>query len=336
MAFNEMNDNQRRVFIDTCQIFDAYMDAYENNKAYHGGMYWKKSKEKDYLFKSSDRYGYGKSLGVRSPETEKIFDEFHKNKQISSGRLKAIKERLKEQARFCKAAMIQRVPRVVTRILQEFNFRKMLGKNVIVIGTNALYAYEAGAGLFYNRDLMATMDMDILWDNRTRLVLASDQKDQSGLISILQKADRSFEVVKKQKFRAVNKNGYMVDLVKASPKYIFENDNLQMGGKSDLKAAEIMNLKWLLSSPKISQVVIGDDGLPALMVVPDPRAFALYKLWLSEQEDREPIKKRRDLNQSLTVAQTVIDYLPQYKFDSSTLRMFPKKIVQNADFMKIS
>jgi len=336
MVFSEMNDNQRRVFIDVCQIFDAYMDAYENNKAYHGGMHWKKSKEKSYLFKSSDRYGNGKSLGVRSPETEKIFHEFHKTKQISSDRLKALKERLKEQARFCKAAMIQRVPRIVTKILHELNCRKMLGRNVIVVGTNALYAYEAAAGLFYNRDLMATMDIDILWDNRTRLVLVSDQKGQSGLINILQKADRSFEMVKKQKFRAVNKNGYMVDLVKASPKYIFGKDDLQMGGKEDLQAAEIMNLKWLLSSPKISQVVIGDDGQPALMVVPDPRAFALYKLWLSEQEDREPLKKKRDLNQALAVAQTVIDYLPQYKFESSVLRMFPKHIVQKAGFIKTS
>jgi hypothetical protein len=79
--------------------------------------------------------------------------------------------------------------------------------------------------------------------------------------------------------------------------------------------------QWLISSPKFSQVVIGEDGYPASLVVPDPRAFALHKLWLSEQSDREPVK-------GLAVAQLIIQYLPQYQFNTSELRMFPKDVVQ--------
>ena len=83
----------------------------------------------------------------------------------------------------------------------------------------------------------------------------------------------------------------------------------------------------LLYSPKMSQVVIGQDGLPARMVVPDPRAFVMHQLWLSEQEDREPAKKPRDRMQAVAVARVVREYLPQYKFVSSELKMFPKDVV---------
>jgi len=41
-------------------------------------MHWKKSKGKDDLFRSTDRFGYGKSLGPRSSETEKTLREFPK------------------------------------------------------------------------------------------------------------------------------------------------------------------------------------------------------------------------------------------------------------------
>jgi Nucleotidyltransferase len=54
----------------------------------------------------------------------------------------------------------------------------------------------------------------------------------------------------------------------------------------------------------------------------------LHKLWLSEQADREPVKKQRDHDQGLAVAQLIIQYLPQYQFNTSELRMFPKDVVQ--------
>jgi hypothetical protein len=95
-------------------------------------------------------------------------------------------------------------------------------------------------------------------------------------------------------------------------------------------AAEIHNLQWLLSAPKFSRVVIGEDGFPATMVAPDPRAFALHKLWVRQQDDREPVKKSRDQNQALAVAQLIIRYLPQYRFRTAELRMFPADVVQIA------
>lgn len=331
MFFKEMADNQRRVFIDTVQLYQAFMDTFQKSRSYTGGMHWKKSKGREYLFKTRDRYGYGKSLGLRSAKTEKILDDFRQAKKNLKERMAFFKERLKEQARFCKAAMIQRVPRVVTNILRLLDQQNLLGKNIIVVGTNALYAYEASAGIFFDSPIMATRDMDILWDIRPKLTLAADDKTEpGGLLSILRKSDRSFELSGSQPFQAVNRNGYMVDLIKAEPKRLMIKERRRMGGPGDLEAVELRNLQWLLSSPKFSQVVIGDDGYPSAMTVPDPRAFALHKFWLSAQPDREPVKKQRDRDQALAVVRLVIQHLPQYAFRKAELKIFPKDVLDEA------
>lgn len=290
-------------------------------------MHWKKSKGREYLFRSRDRYGYGKSLGPRTPKTEKTLADFRAGKEKAKERFSVLKGRLKEQARFCKAASIQRVPRAVTGILRVLDQNRLLGRNVSVVGNNALYAYEAAAGAFLDSPILATQDMDILWDIRSRLNLfAVDEQPGSGMLELLRKADRSFELVERQNFRAVNKDGVLVDLIKPEPRSVFTSERRRMGEKGDLVAAEIRNLQWLESSPKLKQVVIGDDGYPAAMSCPDPRAFALHKIWLSEQPDRDPLKKNRDRHQALAVAYLVTRYLPQYRFTSPELRMFPKEV----------
>ena len=327
----ELNENQRRIFIDAVQLHEAYMDVFFKSRSYRGGMHWKKVKGKEYLFRSVDRYGYGRSLGPRSKETELTYREFHKAKTDVQARLKHLKTQLSEQARFCKAARIARVPKIVTAILRLLEQRQLLGRNLQIAGTNSLYAYEARAGVFIERGLLATQDLDVLWDIRPRLRLfASDAVDNQGLIDILQKADRSFDLLSKKSFRAVNQDGYMVDLIKPDPKSVLIKESRQVGGGDDLMAAEIKNLQWLISAPKFDQIVIGEDGFPALLVAPDPRAFAIHKLWLSKQIDRDAVKKRRDCAQALAVVKLIVQYMPELQFNKKDLRMFPEDIISDA------
>jgi hypothetical protein len=327
----EMTGDQRRIFLDATQLHHAYLEVAAKSRGYRGGMHWKKVKGREYLFRSRDRFGYGKSLGLRSPETELVFREFHENKTHYQQNLRELQGRLKEQARFCKAARIARVPRIVGSILRLLDSQKLLGSNLLVVGTNALYAYEAAAGVSFDSGLMATQDMDILWDVRSRLQLHADQRiDGKGLLSVLQQADPSFELIRKRSFRAVNRKGYMVDLLKPEPKPAHRLETRRMGANGDMEAAEIRNLQWLVSSPKFTQGVIGDDGYPATMVAPDPRAFALHKLWLSRQADREPIKRRRDRNQAIAVCRLVLQYLPHLRFQPAELKMLPKSVVSAA------
>ena len=276
MEFTEMSNEQRRIFIDAAQLHESYMDAFQKARSYRGGMHWKKAKGKEYLFRSLDRFGHGKSLGPRSSETEGIYESFHENKRRLKEKLGSLKMKLAEHARLCKAIRIARVPAVATAILRLMEQRKLLGHGLQVIGTNAIYAYEASAGVFFEREITATRDLDVLWDVSSRLRLyASEDMDSAGLVDILKKADRSFDLVSESSFRAVNKTGYMVGLVKPEPKSVATKEKRRIGGPNDLAVDQIRNLQWLVSSPKFSRIVIGEDGFPAKIVSPDPRSFAL-------------------------------------------------------------
>jgi hypothetical protein len=171
----------------------------------------------------------------------------------------------------------------------------------------------------------------VLWDVRSKLTLVADDIDKLGLLDILRKADRSFELSGPRSYRSINRDGDMIDLIKSEPKSILIREQIRMGGPGDLKAAKIKNLHWLISSPKIYQVVIGEDGFPAAISAPDPRAFALHKLWLSKQVRRAAIKKQRDHDQAIAVVNLIVKYLPQYRFEANELRMFPKGILKEAE-----
>ena len=91
------------------------------------------------------------------------------------------------------------------------------------------------------------------------------------------------------------------------------------------------DLATLVNSPRFSQVVIGRRGDPVTMVVPDPRALALHKLWLSSQEDRDPLSKPGTGARPSALAALILRYLPQYYFFSTQLHLFPAEVAGLAE-----
>ena len=90
-------------------------------------MHWKKIKGREYLYKYRDRYGHGASLGPRSPDTERLFAEFGRQRRELAARLDARRQQLAEAARFCRAALIHRVPDPVIRILRHLEQGDLAG-----------------------------------------------------------------------------------------------------------------------------------------------------------------------------------------------------------------
>ena len=95
----------------------------------------------------------------------------------------------------------------------------------------------------------------------------------------------------------------MVDLLRPTPKPPWKKQPDMVGQEADLKAVDVQHLDWYLSAPKLRQIVIGEDGFPAPLTVPDPRVFALHKLWLSKRPERDPLKKPKDREQAFLVAE---------------------------------
>lgn len=83
-------------------------------------------------------------------------------------------------------------------------------------------------------------------------------------------------------------------------------------------------MDWLLSAPKFRQVVVGSNGRMAEMVTVDPRAFALYKVYLGQKNDRDPIKAPRDIAQARAVYDLVQKRMPYLRFEN--VHFLPEKL----------
>lgn len=337
-----MTLEQRRQLVDTRQMWDGWDAARERLIRYQGSMAWRTASGHDYLARVDGpaHRRRTRSLGRRSPDTERVFGDFIEGKQQAREAVQRIAERLEGMARVNRALRLARVPLAAAKIMRALHRRGVLGHNVVVVGTNAIYAYEAVAGVFVASDLLATGDLDILLDTRRKLRLRGNE-EPPALLDMLKDADRSFALVGARDFRAVNRDGYQVDLIKPTPKdVVFSAEPDSIGGGDDLQAAHIPNMRWVANAPKFAAVAVGEDGMPVPMACPDPRAFALYKLWMGTQDrTRDPLKRARDVEQAHTVADILSDHYPLLPFEPEHLACFPKRAADlgaAANFFKMN
>lgn len=291
MEYNNLDNNSRRTLVDMSQLYETLHEAQLEQARFQGSMAWKHVSGKDYLYKLRNRKGHGKSLGPRSVETESIYKNFNQEKEQSNERVLSLKKEIARQAKFCVAAGVNRVPKVAADIWRVIMAEEEFRHKFIIVGTHALYAYENMAGIHFDTALLATNDIDFLWDSRKKINIGVTSENIQGLMSLLQKADKSFSRLENKHYAAVNKSGFIVELIKPLPNPPMKIEPMNIGGKDDLQASEIEGLSWLLNAPSEDVVVISDDGYPVTWVVPDPRIFAAHKLWLSERSDRNPVKK---------------------------------------------
>jgi hypothetical protein len=332
--FLELNNDQRREVVNTRQRYLSMQDALARAGAYRGSMIWSTTKGHEYLIRVGyDRKGVRRqsSLGPRSGETERIKSEFERGREESRAKLDALRPALKRQAAINRALGLGRVPLLSARIIRALDSSGLLGAGLRVVGTNALYAYEAVAGVFVDPSLTATEDVDLLFDSRMRLsFILSEDVEQASLLRLLRKVDKSFER-SRQTFRAANRDGFLVDLIKPMRNPPWKRDPEAVGSDpEDLAAVEIAKLDWHESAPAFEAVSIDERGEPLRIVTTDPRVFAIHKLWLSTRPDREAVKAGRDLLQAHAIAALTRDYFQHLPFEPDELRMLPLDLLQKA------
>jgi hypothetical protein len=310
--FSDLNPDQRREAINTQQRFAGLAEAQARRQAFRGSMVWGESKGRQSLMRSAyDKQGRRRqtSLGLRSPETERIKAQFDQGRIEARARWDSLRLVMDRQAAMNRALGLGRVPLLGARIIRALDASGLLGGAIRVLGTNALYAYEAVAGVRIESGLTATEDIDLLLDSRARLqFVATGEEETASLLRVLQQVDGSFER-SRERYRARNRDGYIVDLIKAD---------------------EFEGLAWHKSAPAFEAMAIDERGEPLRIVASDPRIFAIHKYWLSQRLDREPIKKPRDLRQAQVVAALVAAHLPHLRLDGDDLRMLPKELVDAA------
>ena len=328
--FTELNNAQRRQFVDVIQAFEAWEESRaELARRFVGSMRWVERRGKVYLLRK--RANSEVSLGRKTDETEKIYQAFRNGRDEERNRSRALDARLKEMAPVNRALRLNRVPRITSRILRHLANAQILGRSVFVVGTNSLYLYEALAGVQLKNELLTTEDVDLLWDTRQGLTLAVKGFHRAGVLGYLKRADSSFGRGKRQKYRAINRDGFRVDLI--NPVNEIPSDANNADHPEDLIGTGTEGLAWLVNTPKVNGVVIGADGLPLRCWSVDPRAFVLHKAWVSQRIDRDPLRRARDLAHAREVAGIAKHYLGMRfsNLDLSALPVFMRQFANQFD-----
>ena len=304
-----------RQYIDAVATFEAYEDALAEAAKVRGGMYWHKgpasAPDDAYLVRTSAS-GSEKSLGRRSPETEAMYASFRQRKEMAAERRDGLKASLLKHKRMNRALRVGRVAPIIVDILNRLAATR-LGEHFRVVGTHALYAYESAAGMTFEDDAVATRDIDLLWDVRKRVAFATAlSKVDVSMLGVLQKVDPTFRIRDSQKYTAVNKDGFEVDIIRRvqvgdDPHPIRLSDE-----NDDFWVAQAPRAQELLDSAQFSAVIVATNGAMARMNTLEPMAFVRFKQWMSALPERDPLKRRRDALQASSVEDVVQEYLPQW------------------------
>ena len=316
-----MSSEQSRQAIDVAQAFRSWRDAACQTWNGQGGRYvaqmsWRTGLNgRQYLVERAR--GYRKHHGPRSTDTEQQYESYTQERMRIIDRMKTTHARLQTMAPVNRALRLGRMPRLTAEILRQFDHHGFLGTRIVIVGTNALYAYEAKAGVHISSPLMETRDADLLWDAREKLTLTIGRMPPPAVLALLRKADPSFDASRQYGLSAENKDGFIVELLTV------DTGNLEVTGlPDDLTVNPMVGMDALLALPRLEAIVIDQRGMPVRVVAPEVRTFTLLKEWVSRQSSRPPEKRRRDRDQAAVLREIVVKELG-LGFDAELMRQVP-------------
>jgi len=314
LKIDTYTDEQRRTLINLDQYYSAFRDAEIELRRLGNPLHWKTVNGKDYLYEIIDSRGNAKGRGPRSPETERLHAEWHQTRDRRNG----AKEAIGEVGRLYRALRLGSISPEAAAILREADIRSMLGRSVVVVGTNAMPAYEIEAQARIGTGLDETQDFDMAWIGGLELLNAGAR--QNPIWDILKAVDPTYTINQERNFQARNAKAYEIELLVAPSRA----GTLVAGDKPAPLA--LPEQEWLLNGTFVDHVVCARDGSPARIVAPDPRWFALHKLWMSDQEKRNPLKRPKDRKQGERLLNAIADFMPHYRLDAAFEAELPDEL----------
>ena len=132
--------------------------------------------------------------------------------------------------------------------------------------------------------------------------------------------DATFTVNSERPFLARNDKTYEVEILVAPSRAS------TMSRLDKPRPVALPEQEWPLRGRSVDHVVICRDASVARIVAPDPRWFALQKLWMSPQAKRTPLKQPKDLKQGRALLDAVNSALPQYPLDVDFEQSLPEEL----------
>ena len=308
---HDIGGDARRQYIDAQSTFSEWERSVKSAAEVRGGMYWKPQGKTDYLIRTSPTNSQ-KSLGPRSQDTEDNYKKFTARKVSVEARVKNLVAQLGVHKRLNRALFVGRAPQMLVDILSALE-RAGIAEHFTVVGTHALYAYEAAAGVrVESGDVLATKDIDLLWDTRKRIQFAARMEFAgASMLGLLKKVDPTFEIRHDQRYTAVNSKGFEVDIIRREATDGDPHPLRITDDKDDFWVTQAERAGVLLNAERFTAMIASPSGDMARMTTVAPVAFTRFKRWLAVQPSRDVMKRTRDAMQADVVEAIVAEYLPQ-------------------------
>lgn len=307
-------DEQTRLLINLHQHYEVWMEAEQALAALPYNLVRKDVGGYSYLYEVRDRANNAKSLGPWSDEQAVRLKEYRDTKASWQARREAAKERLDESCRLYRALRLPLLASAAGAILREADRRRLLGEKLLVVGTNAMPAYHVeAAGMI--RDIPdETQDCDLAWTG------TEVEENRQPIWEMLKAVDSTYTINTERSFQARNTKAYEVEILAAPSRIgaIFRTDRPM--------PIPLPEQEWLLNGRSVNHVVVCRDGQPARIVAPDPRWYALQKLWMNRQAKRNPLKRPKDLKQGTLLLDAVRQAMPQFPLDGAFAKQLPGEL----------
>lgn len=299
------SDEQMRVLVNLRQQYEVWMEAEQALARMPYNLVRKEVNGHAYLYEVKDRANNARSLGPWSDAQQARFEAYKRTKAELQARRESSRKQLDESCRLYRALRLPLLASAAGAILREADRRGLLGDRLIVVGTNAMPAYYVEAAAVIHDIPDETMDCDLAWTG-TAL-----EEGTQPIWDLLKSVDATFTINTERSFQARNAKAYEVEILAAPSRIgnIFRTDRPM--------PVALPEQEWLLNGRPVDQVVVCRDGTPARIVAPDPRWFALQKLWMADQAKRDRLKRPKDRRQGLALLDAVREAMPHYPLDGA-------------------
>lgn len=309
-----------RIFDDSATAYHTQLAALKALDSVGPKAEWKSIRGQDYLYERRAG-GWGQSLGARSVETEAVKETRDSERARLEATIASTSERLRMLGAQYRALRLPRIHPILGAILREADRRGLLGKALVVVGTNSMPAYEIEAQELFLRDLSSTNDCDFAWCANVQLTIGGSLAEPRWPVyAVLKSVDNTFTPNYERPFQARNKDGYEVELL-SGPTAL-----ATLPKSEQLRPMGLIEQDWLTFGTQMEHVVFDMNGLPARLCVPDPRWMALHKLWLSNKPERNPNKVLKDREQGARLARAVVLHMPRFPIDADFVAQVPGEL----------
>ncbi len=308
------SDEQARILINLRRRYEVWIEAERALAAMPYDLRRKEVGGRVYLYEIHDRNGNGKSLGAWSEEQGQKLEAYRAAKAEAKERRAGSRAALEESGRLARAVRVPMIANAAGPILREADRRELLGSTLLVVCTNTMAAYALEAAGFIQDIPDETADLDLAW-------METEARDQQQVLwEMLKAVDPTFTVNTERTFQARNSKAYEVEILVA-PSRIGT-----MARTDRPRPVALPEQEWLLNGRTVDQVVICRDGSPARLVAPDPRWFALQKLWMSKKPTRDPLKRDKDFKQGVLLLDAIELAMPAYPLDDAFEATLPGEL----------